>query len=61
MLNFIDSGRCLDILNVTFVDDRDQEGRHRFVNYPVEKLFNNASTELYYTSLFDCNSHGPVK
>ena len=54
------SGRCLDILNVTFVDDRDQDGRHRFLHYPVEKLFDNASVELHYTSLFDCNPHGPV-
>ena len=60
IFNFIDSGRCLDVLNVTFVDDRDQDGRHRFLHYPVEKLFDNASVELHYTSLFDCNPHGPV-
>ena len=54
------SGRCLDILNVTFVDDRDQDGRHRFMHYTVENLFNGGSFAIHSTNMHDHYPHGPV-
>ena len=60
IFNFIDSGRCLDVLNVTFVDDRDQDGRHRFMQYAVGNLFDGGSSEMVSTNRHDHNPHGPV-
>jgi hypothetical protein len=60
IIKFTHSGRCLDIVNVTFVDDRDQDGRHRFMHYTVENLFNPGSFAISSTNMHDHYPHGPV-
>ena len=60
IIKFTYSGRCLDIVNVTFVDDRDQDGRHRFIHYAVDKLFDEDSMEMRYIRKHDHYPHGPV-